>query len=247
MSDPRARFFGGGDYTDGLSPSNRKLLLAAFVKGELYDTARDMLDSASREQINIVKDILKPTIGRWDFLLQGHHLWEYFVKQKDGTQLWRTSDHDLAEWLEAPYLGQPGPDMQSAYVVYSFPAGEKGGARPELGLYAVHGQGGGKTFSGPLGQLEGMMRAFTADIYYVAHHHKLVAARAVKLSEATDAETSLVATDSLLVAGGSWLRGYMPNEVTYAEAGLMVPLAMGAPVISAHRRKNGTFKLRVEL
>ncbi len=75
------------------------------------------------------------------------------------------------------------------------------------------------------------MRAFIAEIYIIGHHHKSVAARAVRLTEAPKAATSLVADEVLLVGAGSFLRGYMQDEVTYAEKGQMIPLATGAPVI----------------
>jgi hypothetical protein len=114
-------------------------------------------------------------------------------------------------------------------------------------MYAVHGQGGGGSLATPFTQLEKMARAFNAHIYYTAHHHKGGAVPIVKLHEEATAETSLKATDARLVAGGAWMKGYLPNEVTYAEDGLMVPLAIGAPIIHVRARPNGTFRIRVEV
>ena len=73
------------------------------------------------------------------------------------------------------------------------------------------------------------------------HHHKLVVAKAVKLQDDPEARTHLAAKYSHLVAGGSWLNGFVPGEVSYAEAGMMVPLAMGGAVISVQKRKRGFF------
>lgn len=237
MADPLARFVGVGDYTDGVSPSNRKSLAVSFKKGELYDTPRQMFDEAAHRQVNEFLDIVKPTRGRWDFVLGGHHFWEYEILSASENRRFRNTDQDIAQFLGCPYLG-----TGTAVVSYKFR-----GAGSPLRLYARHGEGSGQSFAAPLNQLERQMRAFNAHIYLIGHHHKLTAAAAVKLDEAPEAETQLAATDSRLVAAGSWLRGFVPNEVSYAEAGMMVPLAVGAPVIHANRRKNGTYRVRVLL
>lgn len=245
LADPLARFVGVGDYTDSLSPSNRKLLNVAFEKSELYDTPRAMLDAKALEYADEFLHLVRGTEGRWDFLLKGHHLHEYVVSQTDGTKTLTTTDHYIADRLGAPYLGEPGQLIGSAMVSYRFPASHRGGKRPVLRMYAVHGQGGGGTFAGPLNQLEKMMRAFNAHIYLVGHHHKSVAAAATKLNEALEEATHLQATDARIVSAGSWLRGYMPNEVGYAEDGLMVPLAVGAPYITALALPKREFRIRV--
>lgn len=231
LADPLARFCGVGDYTDGVSPSNRKYLLTGFVRGDLYDTAKDMLDDSGKRQANEFLDIVRPTRGKWDFLQQGHHYWEY---AQDGRI--RTTDDDIAEALRCPNLGN-----ETAIISYQFKSG-----RP-LRMFVTHGQGSGESFAAPINQLEKQMRAFTADIYLMGHHHKLVAAGAVKLDESPEADTMLAATDARLVAAGSWLRGFLPGESTYAEEGMMVPLVTGAPIINATRRKDGTYKVRVTL
>lgn len=232
-ADPVGHIIGVGDYTDGVSPSNRKLLMASFVKGELYDVARDMLDGAAEEQAMVFQAIVQPTVGKWDAVLGGHHYWEY---QPRNNQIANT-DMDIAKFVGAPYVEA----ASLAVVSYVFDK------KSVLRVLVTHGLGGTSTFAGPLNQLEKLMRAFDAQVYIVGHHHKLVAARAVKLEEDAKAPTKLRATDSVLVGAGSWLRGYMADEVTYAEAGLMVPLATGAPIIRVTKRPNGSFKVRCEI
>lgn len=242
--DPIGLAFGGGDYLDGVSPSNRRLLMSSFVRGDLYDTVKDMLKAGSDEQKDLFLHLTSPLKKKMKFMLKGHHLHEYVRVAADGTHQLRTTDHDIAEELGAKYLGEPGNEIGSAMITFRFPA--VNGERPQLRMYARHGQGASSTFSSPLTALEKQMRAHTADIYFVAHHHKLAAARAVKLSE-DNSEDKLKATDGLLVSGGSWLKGYLINEVTYAEDGQMVPLAVGAPIIRIKRRDDGTFKIRTEI
>lgn len=243
--DPLAMFFGGGDYTDSLSPSNRKHLKAAFLRGDLYDTPEKMLEEKGREHAAEFLELVAGTEGRWNFLLKGHHLNEYKVQNPDGTHTIRTTDHDIADALGAPYLGEPGEKIGQALISYRFPAFVAGRKRPVMRMFAMHGQGGGGTWGAPLNQLEKMSKGFNAHIYYVAHHHKLLSGATVKLHEGPEATTRLKATDSRVVAGGSWLRGYIPDEITYAEDGVMPPLAIGAPVIYINAIKDGTFRIKV--
>jgi hypothetical protein len=244
IADPFGRLIGIGDYTDSVSPSNRRVLNANFERGDLYDTPRAMIDDAAKRYADEFLGLVEGTEGRWDALLKGHHLHEYLVTNPDGTKSLRTTDHDIADAVGAPYLGEPGQTIGSAMIKYRFPATHKGGKRPVLKVYAVHGQGGGGSWSAPFGQLEKMMRAFTAHIYIVAHHHKDGAVAATKLDEDAKAPTLLKATDARLVAAGSWMRSYMPDTVTYAEDGMLVPLAVGAPIIFATPGTRRTFKIR---
>lgn len=247
LDDPLARYIGVGDYTDSLSPSNRAHLEAAFIKGDLYDTARDMLDGAAQNHVQEFLRLVEGTEGKWDFLTKGHHLWTYKERQDDGTYKIRTTDHDIADALAAPYLGSPGKEIPMVLVSYVFPATKPGGKKSILRMFVWHGQGGGQSFASPLNQLEKMARAYQAHIYLIAHHHKLVAGRYVKLYDEADTSLKLRATDSAVVAAGSWLRGHMPDEITYAEDAGYVPLAIGAPVISARNKGNSKFRVRVTL
>lgn len=228
LQDPFARFIGVGDYTDGISPSNRKVLAASFVKGELYDTLHSMIDDAAQRNVKYFTHLVRGTEGMWDFLLKGHHTYDYVLGDRV-----RNTDQDIADAVRAPYLG-----AGIAVVSYQFASG-----RP-LRVWARHGEGSGDTFAAPLNSAEKQMRAFNADIYFIAHHHKNVAGAAVKLDEDPMSETELKAQDARLVGCGSWLRGFLKDKVSYAEEGLMVPLATGAPIVTAIRRSDGTFRIR---
>src|SRR3990167_72146 len=81
-----AYFIGMGDYIDFLSPSNRQRLRSAA----LYDTAEDVIDEKSMELTQEIFDLaLRPTVGRWLGLVEGHH----FSQLKTGD----TTDMRLAD------------------------------------------------------------------------------------------------------------------------------------------------------
>lgn len=245
--DPIGRVIGLGDFGDGISPSNRKLLAVAHREKKVYDTFMEMLKHGADEQTRLICELLFPLVGKLDFSLQGHHLFEYTVRRPDGQHTIRTTDHDIADFLGCRYYGEPGDDMPMLLASYFFPRTRVDGPRPEFKLFAMHGQGGSATLAGPLAALEKQMRGHNAHCYVTAHHHKLVAAAAVKLEGDPDHETQLRATDSRLVGAGAWLKGFLADETTYAEAAGYVPLSVGAPVIHVRRRDDGTFRVRATI
>jgi len=246
LTQPNPRFIGVGDYTDPVSPSNRKLLRAAFVKGELYDSFEDLVREGMQNRVDEFVQLMDGTQGKVDAVLTGHHYYTY-TENRGGKWVLRTTDEDIADQLYADFFGAPDEKQPSMTITYRFPSAVAGEDKPELKVYLRHGQGGGDSFATPLNQLEKQMRGHEADVYIIAHHHKLVAGKAVKLEENPDSKTLLKATDGLLLASGSWMRGFLRDKVTYAEDGQMVPLAVGAPVVRVHRREDNTFRVKVEM
>lgn len=241
LDRPEGRILGVGDYTDGMSPSNRKVLRANFEKGILYDTPADMILAGAREQVGDFLHDVRGTEDRWDALLSGHHYWEYnYRAADDALYSIRNTDYDIAQRVHAPYMGR-GLTM----VTYKFPAIRRQ-RRQEFRVLLTHGEGASSTFSGALNTLEKMMRAFRANVFLTGHHHKSVAARAVVLEEDEDDPTGMSAQETRLIGAGSWMRGFVKDTVTYPEEGLMVPLAIGSSVIDVRQGRHG-LRARVEV
>lgn len=224
--DPIGHGLGLGDYTDGLSPSNRAAIRSASNSGNWYDVGEQMLlDSATRQANTFIK-LAAPAAGKIDAMLKGHHFYEY-KKLEGGKTVLTSTDIDIAAALGAPYLDDTSDKKQMAMITYKGPKGR------QLRVLALHGEGSGSTLASPLSRLTGLMGSFQADVYMIAHHHKVFATRIPVLRSADGTSTHLAHRDTLLVACGSWMRGYIEDETTYAEAGIMSPLAIGAPVIHA--------------
>jgi hypothetical protein len=237
-ADPIGRAFGGGDFTDGISPSQRKVFARQKADGKLYDTTETLMRRGHALDIGKLEIMLRPIKDRFDFMLKGHHLLEYVVRQRDGTHIVRTSDHDIADFLGVPFFGEPGLDLPEVMVTYTFPPRVKGRQRPRLVMFAMHGSGGGGTAGAALNAIEKQMRGHEADIYFTAHHHKSSAARLSKLGEGKRER------DALLVSGGSWMRSFLDGETTYAEDAGMLPLGIGAPIISVRVNRDETISTR---
>ena len=236
-----AYFLGMGDYVDVASPSNRKVLDKA--RGDLYDNATDMLDEAAAQTQDELHELLADTRGRWLGLLSGHHLWDY----RDGKP--GNTDTRLADFLGCPHLGT------SAFINVRFPPNGRHAA-PSFRIWAHHGLGGGKLLATPLNQLEHVLKAFEADLYFVGHHHKAVAAKyPILTTEGGErgGASKLVHRDRILACTGSFLRGYLQGnkrgsiaQGSYVEAGMMNPVSLGCVSVSCTPRYTRDGYSRVE-
>ncbi|MEK9736185.1 MAG: hypothetical protein VW239_02550 [Candidatus Nanopelagicales bacterium] len=212
-----AYYIGMADMIDLESPSNRRALQNSGV----YDSVVDALDAKAEELEEELLEVLKPTKGRWLGLLEGHH----FHVHQDGT----TTDQRLARELGAPFLGT------SAYVNLTFESKAANHWNPRVNIWAHHGRGGGKLLSGPINQLEHVIKGFDADIYLVGHHHKSGAMRHSRVYPVFGPKVGVLDhRDSFLVACGSYLKGFVEGNKRegranglYAERGMMNPLSLG--------------------
>ena len=212
-----AWYIGMGDFIDMESPSNRKKLR----ESGFYDSVVDAIDAKAEELEEELQKILKPTIGRWLGLLEGHH---YHVHQ-DGT----TTDQRMASFLKAPFLGT------CAYINLTFKPNNKSHGRPKVLIWAHHGRSGGKLLSSPLNQLEHVVRGFDADIYLLGHHHKAVAGKLARMYAQFNTTVGYLKNKEMIIAcTGSFLKGFVEGVKRdgrpgglYPEAAMMNPLALG--------------------
>lgn len=225
-------FIGMGDYIDFASPSNRSRLKSA----NLYDTATAFIDDAVHHlNHELFEKVLKPTKGRWLGLLQGHH----FHKYETG----KTSDMELCEWLEAPFLGT------CAYRRIMLT--DKNNHRIPWTIWCHHGQGGGITAGAPLLKLERMANYWDADVFLIGHQSKLVSAPIERIYPVWDGHglPRLQHRKILLACTGSFSRGYIPHQHQggvpqgdYVEQKMLTPVALGGIKVTFSwqvRRHNG--------
>lgn len=226
-----AYYIGMGDYVDVASPSNRD----AIKRANFYDNVQDAMEEMAEQTDEELREILKPTVGRWLGLLEGHHYFQY----EDGT----TTDTRLAQFLKCPHLGT------TSMVEVKFPVkGHK--AQPSFVVWAHHGLGGGSTLGRPLNQLENVLKTFDADVYLVGHHHKKVIGKYARLHAefGRNGEHRLVHKNVVLAGTGSYLKGYMQGSRrgnvprgSYVEQGMMNPVALGGIVVRARPRYEGGY------
>jgi hypothetical protein len=228
-----AWFIGMGDYGDFLSPSNRQRLYAAG----LYDTAGKVIDEAAHNlNRELYQEVLAPTKGRFLGLLQGHHFHVY----KTG----KTTDMEMCEWLEAPFLGTCAVKR----LVVERKATDYSAAITSFQIWAHHGAGGGETVGAMLNKLEKMANHWEdIDCFLVGHANKLGGAPIERMNMQWDTNTGprLTHRKIALACTGSFSRGYKQGSKVgdipqgdFVEQKMLRPTAIGSVI--------ARFKWRIE-
>jgi hypothetical protein len=225
-----AWFIGMGDYIDFASPSNRARLRSA----NLYDTAQEVVEKAADNLVDeVFAKFLKPTVGRWLGLLEGHHFFEFGG---------RTSDTLLAEKLKTRQLG-------TSCFIHLKPCG--------VTIWAHHGLGGGSLPAAPLNKLYHAAAGLEgADIYLMGHTTKMPVVRLSRPRPCWDTTPpTLKHRDIFLINTGGFSRSNVPfsrhgaiPRGDYAEAGMMTPSPLSAPLIHIDTKaKRLEDRIRVEV
>lgn len=207
-----AYYLGTGDYSDFLSPSNRKALK---VSG-LYDTATDLIESWHDEWLGRLQEVLKPTAGRWLTMVEGHHYYAY----SDGT----TTDTRLANCLGAPFGGT------SSVVRLTFQDSNRHSAA--YNIFVTHGEGRG------FGHLRRLAPGFPGVDMFVQGHNCELSDEVLSCIEfyGRPGQLKMRERDQRLVLAGGFMRGYAAGSRlgrsgrasgSYVEQRGLRPLAIG--------------------
>ena len=220
------QYLGMGDYTDFMSPSNRASMRAAKV----YDSSRAQIDIAARELTQQTFRLLEKTRGQWIGMLSGHHLWEF----QDGG----TSDISLAQQLDARHL------KSCAGIQICFKREDTNAQRGHVGIWAHHGEGGGKY---PIPKLIRDVVPYwpQADIWLMGHFHENEHKYIPRLKWMGQ---EIVSSNGVVACTGGWLQGYVPGETTYVERGMLSPRSIGGMVIQIRPTiREGNFRPKFQV
>jgi hypothetical protein len=147
-----ALFLGMGDYTDGVSTSERIVLSDAG----LHDTTRTTLKGHYHGVAKTLVNELSFMKGRLIGMLGGNHYFDF----GNGD----TTDHILAASLGTKFLGV------CSFIRLSLRFGNNN-TRTSLDIFAHHGKGGGSTPGGQFNTIEKMSTTAVADLYLMGHTH----------------------------------------------------------------------------
>lgn len=215
-----AYFVGMGDYIDFLSPSNRQRLRSAA----LYDTAEDVIDEKSMELTQEIFDLaLRPTVGRWLGLVEGHH----FAQLKTGD----TTDMRLCEMLKAPFLGTCG------VLRINF---ARGTGKMGVTLWVHHGHGNGQTGYYPLARLANFSASQEGvDAFAIGHTTKLGHLLTNRMGYQWRRASGKAYHRTIhLIGTGGYSRAYVEGAKQgrvprggYAEQQMLGPAVIGSPTL----------------
>ena len=201
-SEPNALFLGMGDYTDGVSTSERIVLGSPH----LHDSTKDNLKDAYKGHARTLADELSFMKGRLIGLLGGNHFFDF----GDGT----TTDHVLADRLGTRYLGV----CSFIRLHLRFRGTRRKSAT--LDIFAHHGKGGGTLPGSTFNTIEKMQNTADADLYLMGHDHKKGAIpshpRLRLVGGSRGAPPVVRERTPWLGRTGSFLKAYEPGRVSYA-------------------------------
>jgi len=208
-SKKNAIFLGMGDYTDGMSTSERMVL------GPLHDTTKNTLKDVYKGVTRTLANELQFMRGRCIGLLGGNH----YLDLGDGN----TTDHLLAAALGTKFLGV------CAFVRISLNFKGRKQTHP-LDIFAHHGKGGGTTPGGQFNSIEKMLSSADADLYLMGHTHGkgcIPSSPRLVLKDAPASALLVRERTPWLGRTGSFLKAYESGKVSYNVDAARSPASLG--------------------
>ena len=196
-----AIFLGMGDYTDGVSTSERIVL----TDPGLHDTTKRTFEGHYKGVAQTLYKELEFMKGRLIGMLGGNHYFQF----ENGD----TTDHVLAAQLGAKFLGV------CSFIRLSLRFKERPNTNASLDIFAHHGKGGGNLPGSTFNTIEKMSSTADADFYLMGHDHKKGAVpstpRLRLLSSSSNSELRVRERTPWLGRTGSFLKAYEPDRVSY--------------------------------
>ena len=151
--------------------------------------------------------------GRIIGLLEGNH---YGVFSSGGM----TTTQEMCNILRCRYLGV------NTFTRLSFASKTKRNC--SIDIFAHHGKGASRLIGGSLNTVEQMIGTAEADIYLMAHDHKLNTGKVSRLHLQFGSNGLILKDKTMLLArSGSFLRSYMPEHQSYVVKKALRPAEIG--------------------
>ena len=207
-----ALFLGMGDYTDGVSTSERIVL----NDPNIHDTTKTTLKNVYQGVTKTLVNELSFMRGRMLGCLGGNHYFDF----GNGD----TTDHVLAAALGTKFLGV------CSFIRLSIRFKGRG-VKNSLDIFAHHGKGGGSLPGSTFNTLEKMATTAVADFYLMGHDHKKgcipSSPRLTLSSTGKNAELCVREKTPWLGRTGSFLKAYEDGKTSYNVDAGRSPASLG--------------------
>jgi len=211
--DPRAYWFGMGDYWDLVTWGDKRFDPAGIAK-ELRGAH---FEGLAKKMIEFGYELFKPIQKKCLGMLEGNHEWKYNIMRGGDAPLVK----DLCGAMKVPFLGYSAfKDVVFANII-------------KVRLYLHHGAGSAQTKGGKLNRLLRFVNSRDADVVAMGHVHALM--DDVKpILAADDKCEKITALNKLSILTGSYLEGFHHDEEgssSYVERAGFEPCAIGSPCV----------------
>lgn len=207
-----ALFLGIGDYTDGVSTSERIVLNDHNLHDTTKHTLSDVYKGVAKTLVNELSFMRGKIIG----MLGGNHYFDF----GNGD----TTDHMLAAALNTKFLGV------CSFIRLSLRFKGRGRVSESLDIFAHHGKGGGSLPGSTFNSIEKMLNTADADIYLMGHDHKkgcVPSSPRLRLISYGKPEVYVRERTPWLGRTGSFLKAYEPGTVSYNVDAARSPCSLG--------------------
>jgi len=217
----RAYFLGMGDYDDLASASERIILGS---KG-LHESTKDTIQGLYEINTKRFQKEIEFMNGRLIGLLEGNHYGEF----ESGF----TTTQYLAQLMKVKYLGV------SSFIRLRFFKKDNKRKYANIDIWAHHGKGAARMVGGSLNKVQNMIEAANADIYLMGHDHKKSCGY-VSTLELSHGKGALKLRNKKKLIGrtGSFLKGYVPEKVSYVADMALNPTDLGVLKIELTPRRD---------
>lgn len=209
---PNAYAIGLGDYMDWLRTHAREFLRMYPHDRDSFKTLHDYRKKAAD---TFCEKYLDPIRSKLIGLSLGNHHHEF----EDGLN----DTMYMCQQLKVPYLSK------GFFLRLNFRAEKEPTPHHSLIVLGHHGEGigSGSTMGGDVNAMENKSKGFEADIYIFSHNHKKHGFHVEPITIPRKGPLKLVDRPKAFIRTGCFMKGYVSGCVTYAEAKLMNPTAIG--------------------
>lgn len=209
---PNMYCFLGGDLCDYVNASDKR-----FDPKTLADKSIRGLDDLAKVQADRIISLLTPIKHKIWFTLTGNH------EEKIRLKYHQDIINYIAMGLGIPNLGYTALIRVVAQC----------GLRNDISfrMYTSHGTGGSSSLTGKIKKTLDLMFWIEADIYWTGHLHAKASVMQPRLYMSHKGNPVVKALNRLFVLGGTYLKTYMKNEISYGEKAGYCPTPLGCEVI----------------
>jgi hypothetical protein len=229
-TNPNAFWFGGGDYCDYISYTDRKRFDPDAVDVKVTVAELGKLGKVGMER---TRDIFTPIKDKCLGLLFGNHEMQYMIiKEQKHLHSWLCTElgvQDLGYCAIFDVVFCRVPKIKKPYITKK-PIGN--GDAWTVRMAAHHGAGFATTPGGKLNRLIQFMNMFPyAQVVWCGHVHDQKGQRQVGI-DADGPCNKIIARERLGVISGGYLKTYQSGVTTYGEMKGYGPTVLGAAKVS---------------